>query len=168
MDKTYPKVELTANLLIIAVAILLIGFIAQRYFVAAPSKPPTKSPAAGRKLSVPDVDFSTNDKNLFVVLQKGCRFCSESAEFYKKLIAETKGKNVKIVAILPQPKQEAEEYLNGLGIQGIEVRQSQLDSLDVGGTPTLIITNKLGEVSHFWIGKLPPEKEKEVFDKLNS
>ena len=102
-----------------------------------------------------------------LVLSKDCRFCDESVDFYKKLISDTKGKNVNIVAALPQEKKAAEEWINGHGIQGIEVRQSQLNSLDVSGTPTLIILNNKGEVSDFWIGKLSAEKELEVINKLN-
>jgi thioredoxin-related protein len=169
MSKVYQKVELTANVLIIAVAILLIGVVIQGYFFAAnPSAPNLKTPTIGNKLSVPEVDFSKKDKNVLLVLSKGCKFCSESAEFYKKLIAENKGKDVNFVAVFPQDIKESEDYLNSLGIQGIEVRQSQLNSLDVSGTPTIIVTNKNGEVSNFWVGKLPSEKEKEVFDKIKS
>ncbi len=169
MSKVYQKIEMTANILIIVVAILLIGFIVQKYFFTSSSTMPSaKIPVIGKKLTLADIDFNKSDKNVFLVLSKGCHFCSESANFYKKLIAETKGKNVNIIAVLPQEKKEAEEYLNGLGIQGIEIRQSQLNSLDVSGTPTILVLDKNGEVSNYWIGKLPPNEEKEVFAKLNS
>jgi thioredoxin-related protein len=169
MSKVYQKLEMTANILIIVVSIILIGFFVQRYlFVGSAPMPTAKIPVIGKKLAIADVDFSKSSKNVFLVLSKGCHFCSESAEFYKKLIAETKGSNINLIAILPQEKKEAEEYLNGLGIQGIEIRQSQLNSLDVSGTPTILVLDNNGEVSNYWTGKLPPSEEKEVFDKLNS
>jgi hypothetical protein len=43
-----------------------------------------------------------------------------------------------------------------------------LDSIRVGGTPTLILTNDKGEVTDFWVGKLAPDKEVELINKLNS
>lgn len=169
MSKVYQKIEMTANILIIVVAVLLIGFFVQRYFFAgSATMQTTKMPVIGKKLAIADVDFSKSSKTVFLVLSKDCHFCSESAEFYKKLVAETKGSNVNIIAILPQEKKESEEYLNGLGIQGIEIRQSQLNSLDVSGTPTILVLDNNGVVSNFWVGKLPPNEEKEVFAKLNS
>ncbi len=169
MSKVYQKIEMTANILIIVTAVLLIGFIVQKFlFAGQPPVQTAKTPAIGSKISIADVDFSKSSKNMFLVLSKGCHFCSESAEFYKKLIAEAKGKNVNLIAVLPQEKKEAAEYLNDLGIQGIEIRQSQLNSLDVSGTPTILVLDNNGQVSNYWIGKLPPAEEKEVFDKLNS
>jgi hypothetical protein len=37
-----------------------------------------------------------------------------------------------------------------------------------GFTPTLILTNEKGEITHFWVGMLPAEKENEVISRLNS
>ena len=168
MSKIYQRIELTANVLIIVVAILIVGVVVQRYRSSPPPAPQSKAPAIGSKVSLPDVDLSKSNKNVLLVLQKGCHFCSESAEFYKRLIAETKGRNVNIVAVLPQDKSEAEEYLNSLGIQGVGVRQSRLDSLSVSGTPTIIVLNNRGEIAAVWVGKLPLETENEVLAKLNS
>jgi len=169
MSKVKQKIELTANVLIIVVAVLLIGILAQKYFFSSSSNiPPPKTPAIGNKISLADVDWSKSNQNVLLVLRKGCRYCSESAEFYKNLIQQTQGKNVNIIAVLPQNKVEAEEYLKSLGIAGIEIRQSQLDALEVGGTPTIIIVNDNGEIANFWLGKLLPEKEVEVVNQLTS
>jgi thioredoxin-related protein len=167
MSKVYQKIELTANILIIVVAVLLIGLFTQRYFFQNSSaSPERKSPTIGNKITSGDFDWSKSSKNVLLVLQKGCKYCSESAEFYKKLIQQSQGKNVKITAVLPQPKEEAEKYLSDLGVAGIETKQSELNSLDVSGTPTIIVTNDKGEISEVWVGKLPPEKESEVIDKI--
>jgi hypothetical protein len=68
---------------------------------------------------------------------------------------------------MPQNKEDGENYLKELGIPGIETKQSTLDALQVTGTPTLILVNEKGEVTHTWIGRLAPEKESEVFRQLN-
>jgi hypothetical protein len=112
------------------------------------------------------VDWSKSDKNVLLVLQTGCHFCSESAGFYRNLIAQTKDGNIKVVAVLPQTHEEAIKYLNGLNISGIEVKQSQLDSLLVAGTPTIIVTNKQGEITDVWLGKLQPNEEEAVLAKI--
>lgn len=167
MSEAKQKIELIANILIIIAAVFLIGLIAQKNFFSESSNTPSsKYPTIGNKIPFDDVDWSKSNKNVFLVLQSGCRFCTESAEFYKRLIQQTQGKNVNIIAVFPQNKTEAEEYLKSLGISGIEVRQSQLNLLQVGGTPTIIIANDKGEISKFWIGKLLPDKEVEVINQL--
>jgi hypothetical protein len=70
--------------------------------------------------------------------------------------------------VLPQEKEEAAKYLDGLGISGIEIRQSMLDTLLVAGTPTIIVTDNKGEITNVWFGKLSPEKENEVLSRLKA
>jgi hypothetical protein len=167
MSKIYKKTELTANILIIVVALLIGGVFAQRYFfLNPPASPQRELPKVGDKVSLADFDWSKSNKNVLLVLQKGCHFCSESAGFYKNLIQQAKDRNVNIVAVLPQDKADAEKYLNDLSISGIEVRQSQLDTLLVAGTPTIIVANNKAEITDVWFGKLLPETEIEVLAKL--
>jgi hypothetical protein len=70
------------------------------------------------------------------------------------------------VAVLPQDVSEGRKYLNELGVPINEVRQSTLESLGVGGTPTLILVDNKGAVTDSWVGKLPPDKESEVLGHL--
>ncbi|HEY0048756.1 MAG TPA: hypothetical protein VGB68_05690 [Pyrinomonadaceae bacterium] len=171
MSKLSQKVELTANILIIVVAVLLVGVIAQKYFFGSSndSNAPTRvQPTVGTKINVPEVDLSAQPKTLVLVLQKGCRYCTESAAFYKRLQENTQNKNIKLVAVLPGKIEESAAYLSELGIANMEVKQSPLNNLQTSGTPTLILTNDKGEVTNFWIGKLPAEKEDEVIKQLNS
>jgi thioredoxin-related protein len=167
MSKIYKKTELLANALIIVVAILIVGGFAQRYFSTTRAKTSRPDlPKVGDKVGLPDFDWSKSNKNVLLALQKNCHFCSDSAGFYQKLLRELKATNVNIVAVLPQEKEEARQYLNGLGLSGIEVRQSQLDTLLVAGTPTIIVANQQGEITDVWFGKLQPEQENEVLTKL--
>lgn len=167
MNKLTQKLEVAANVLIIVVALILGGVLVKKYFFTE-AAPERKQPVIGQKVADTGTDLAAHQKNVLLVLQKGCKFCTESADFYKKLLEQTKDKNVKVTALLPQPKEEAEQYIKELGISGIEVRQSQLDPLNVSGTPTIIVTDNQGVISDTWIGKLPPEKETEVLNKLNS
>ncbi|HEX8249802.1 MAG TPA: hypothetical protein VF599_16640 [Pyrinomonadaceae bacterium] len=169
MSKLSQKVELTANILIIVVAVLLVGVIAQKYFFGSSTSPPARvQPTIGAKMNLPEVNLSAQPKTLILVLQKGCRYCTESAAFYKRLQEHTQNKNIKLVAVLPGKTEESSAYLSELGIAGMEVKQSPLDNLQTSGTPTLILTNDKGEVTNFWIGKLPADKEDEVINQLNS
>ncbi|MGI8470455.1 MAG: peroxiredoxin family protein [Pyrinomonadaceae bacterium] len=170
MNKLSRKIELVANISIIVVAVAIGAVIVQKYFFSttAANQQARAQPAIGSKLNVSDVNFSGQPKTLILALQTGCHFCNESAPFYKRLIENAKGKNIKLVAVFPQSIEESTAHLNELGLTGMEVRRSSLDNIQVSGTPTLILTNDKGEVTNFWVGKLPPDKEMEVINKLNS
>ncbi|MDQ3750112.1 MAG: hypothetical protein M3367_14050 [Acidobacteriota bacterium] len=58
--------------------------------------------------------------------------------------------------------------MNKLKLNDLDVKQASLDSLQVDGTPTLLLVNDKGEITNSWIGKLPPNKEAEVINKLLS
>lgn len=170
MSKLNQKAELAANICIIVVALLLVGVVVQKYFFsnAAVNQKARVQPVIGSKLNVSDVNFSSQPKTLVLALQTGCRFCNESASFYKRIIENIQNKSVKIVAVLPTDIEESKAHLNELGLTDLEVKRSSLDNIQVSGTPTLILTNEKGEITDYWVGKLSPDKETEVINKLNS
>lgn len=169
MNRRYPRIELAANVLIIVVAVLMSGAIIQRtFFPEALSASGPDLPKVGDKVPLADFDWSKSERNVLLVLQKGCQYCSRSADFYKKLIEETRGRDVNLVAVFPQAREEAEKYLGELGLPPLEVRQSQLEELLVAGTPTIIVTDRRGVITNVWLGKLPPAKEQEVLAALKS
>jgi thioredoxin-related protein len=166
ISKLQRKVELAANVAIILVSLLLGYFLIQKFFVQQkPQQPPTEI-AKGTKISLPDVDWQANQKILLLVLQKGCHFCSESMPFYKTLVEKSKEKGVKLIAVLPNSREESLQYLKENGVEIQEIKQAQLNSINVRGTPTLILVNDKGEVANSWIGKLPSQKETEVIENL--
>lgn len=170
MSKLSQKTEFAANISIIVVAVLLIGVFVQKYFFSATAvnQKAQAQPVVGSKLNVSDVNFSIQPKTLVLALQAGCRFCNESAPFYKRIIENSQNKNVNLIAIFPTNIEESKRYLNELGLNSLEVKRSPLDNIQVSGTPTLILTNEEGEITDYWVGKLPPDKETEVINKLNS
>lgn len=170
MKKLSQKIEVTANILIISVSLILIGVIARQYFFAKSSIDPQVRihPIIGKRVDLPDENFSAQTKTLIFALQTTCHFCNESAPFYKHLIENVRDKNVKLVAVFPTDVSESTTHLNELGLTGFEVRQAPISVLDASGTPTLILTNDRGEITNYWVGKLTPEKETEVIDKASS
>jgi thioredoxin-related protein len=125
-------------------------------------------PTIGKQVSLPDENWSAQSKTVVLALQTTCRFCHESAPFYKRLIESAKGKNIKFVAVFPQAIEESTAYLNKLGLTGLEAKQAPISQLEASGTPTLILTNERGEVISYWVGKLTPDKEIEVVNKVIS
>ena len=164
------RLEFLANLAIIVVAVLLSIVLIKSYLLpnSSKEKPPDRRVPAGTKLSLPGVDWSANNQTLLLVLQKGCRFCSESAPFYQRLVRETAGRgNIHLIAVLPQTTDESKKYLNDLGVAIEDVRQAGLGSIGVHGTPTLILVNNQGVVMNSWVGKLPADGEAEVLRRLH-
>jgi len=106
-NSLYKRIEIAANVAIIAVA-LLFGFVLVKRFILSRSGP---EPAAafnsikppGAKISLPETNWSQNERHVVLVLQTGCHFCTESAPFYRRLAqAVDKRKDIELIAALPQ------------------------------------------------------------------
>ena len=170
MAKTITqRLEVSTNLAIVFAAVLLSVVLIKNYLLPYYSKdgPRDFRVPAGAKVSLPGVDWSNNNQTLLLVLQKGCHFCTESAPFYQRLVRETAGReNIHLIAVLPQTFDESKKYLDDLGVTIEEVKQAQLDSIGVYGTPTLILVNNQGVVITSWVGKLSADGEAEVLRRL--
>lgn len=165
MSKLKQNIEFLANVAIIVVTVALCAALAKQYIFTS-AEPASRQPAVGSKIELPSVDLSSAEKTLLLVLQKGCRYCTESGPFYQKLAREVAERGqVKLVAILPQNPDEGRRYLSDLGVASMEVKQASLGSLSVEGTPTLIMLSR-GTVSAVWVGKLDTKEEAEVLSKL--
>lgn len=164
------KVELVANVAIIVVAIAVCVAVYKNYFRKNQSNPTGNNQIRiGIKVSLPDVDWGKSHQTLVLALSTQCHFCSESAAFYQHLIqAKTGSEAFEVIAVLPQPESQGRQYLRELGVNIEQVKQIELQTLGVQGTPTLLLVNKNGEVIDVWVGKLPQAKEVEVLERLRA
>ena len=169
--KTFVKrIEFAANIAIIVVAILLGVALVRNYLFRSPAQ--TQIPAVagietGTKFSLSGVDWNASKQTLVMALSTKCHFCTESAPFYQRLAQErARNLNLRLIAVFPQKSQESLEYLKGLAINVDDVRQSELASLGVSGTPTLILLNSQGVVEETWRGKLNGDREGDVLRRL--
>jgi hypothetical protein len=64
--------------------------------------------------------------------------------------------------VLPQARDVATRFLNGLGVGVAEVVQAAVRDVGVRGTPTLLLVDRRGMVLRTWVGRLAPERESEV------
>jgi hypothetical protein len=155
------------NVAIILVAVAVCAVLAKQYLLTGGAAGDMHGPGVGSKVELAGVDLSGEERTLLLVLQKGCHFCTESGPFYQRLAREaaSRGGRVKVVAVLPQGEDEGRKYLGELGVHVERVAQARLGSLDVTGTPTLIMLDR-GKVSDVWVGALTPDREAEVLSKL--
>ena len=167
------KIETTANVATIFVAVLLSIVLTKVYILPSNSakalQPPNPSateligkPVDGHLLGI---DWAKNHRTLILAISTKCHFCTESGPFFHTLGVKA-GKDVKMVAVLPQPVAESEQYLSRLDVQVDQVKQASLPSLGVRGTPTLLLVNDVGVVTHTWEGKLLPYQEAQVLKNI--
>ncbi len=160
------KIEVAANIGIVVVALLAAGFFVKSHFARPPE--PRQTIPIGSKLEIKGVDWGAKRATLVLALSTNCRYCTESAPFYRELTKNAKDKQVRTIAIFPQPVQDASAYLKNEDMQVDEIRQTPLSAIQITGTPTLLLIDSKGTVQGVWIGKLPAEKEKDVLAKLTS
>ena len=112
-------------------------------------------------------DIAKDKRTLVLALSTQCHFCTESAPFFQRVRKET-AKDLKMVAVLPQPVNDSHKYLESEGVQVDEVRQARLNTIGVRGTPTLLFVDRSGTVKEAWQGRLLPDQEEEVLAALRS
>jgi hypothetical protein len=165
------KIELLANISIVIIALLLGTVLVKRYMSEAvqpaAAVPSAKKIQPGTKLQLPDIDWGRSEETLVLVLSDSCHFCTESAGFYRRLAQEkAESGHPRLIALLPQDVSRGQAYLRKIGVAVDEVRQSALSAVGVSGTPTLIVVDGAGVVKDSWVGKLPPDGETEVLNRL--
>lgn len=177
-EDTARRIQVIANVAIIAVAVLAGAVLIKYYLVAKPTVASAPADAAakfpyrgnrppadiqiqpGTNISLNGVDWAKNGKTLLLAISDKCHFCTESAPFYQRLASNHA--KARLVAVLPQPVDEGKKYLDGMKVSVDDVRQAPLTVLGIRGTPTLILVDNSGATVRSWRGKLTPDKEGEV------
>lgn len=164
MERIRGLLEAGANLAIIVVAVVLVAFVGYRFLVPAapPPQPKAEGIKPGEVIPPGDLVWDKSEKNLVLVLSTNCKYCHESAPFYQKLAEKKAGAGVRLVAVFSQPRVEAQAYLAEKGIVVDELVQINPASINVRGTPTLLLVDRIGVVKETWTGKLSAEKEAEA------
>lgn len=176
LERHATRIEAAANVGIIIVAALAAALLirqltapaqAQPGAAAAPARAAARAPSPGSPMGLTGVDWSRKEQTLVLVLSTSCRFCTNSAEFYRRLATESQrtGKT-RLIAVLPQPTADATRYLADLGVAVDEILQAVPSSFGTRGTPTLVLVDKQGTVKPAWTGKLPSTREAEVLSSL--
>ena len=114
------KIETTANVATIIVALLLSTVLIKLYVL--PSRAESKAPVVtapevvrGKNLDgrILGVDWTKNHRTLVLAISTTCHYCNESVPFFRTLGPACK--DVKMLAVLPQPVTEAGDTLTTQG-----------------------------------------------------
>lgn len=105
--------------------------------------------------------WADHQKTLVLAIRKGCHFCESSLPFYKRLgdLEKSNTLHAHVVAVMPDDPTDGATVLNSAGIAVEGVFGQRLDSMQVSGTPTLLLLDASGRVKHAWLGLLTPEQE---------
>ncbi|HXM50338.1 MAG TPA: hypothetical protein VN956_21025 [Pyrinomonadaceae bacterium] len=175
------RIEALANVAVVITAVVLCSVLVKKFSLQLKQAAPieavqSKSPAlsasripsiqAGTKISLVGIDWSQSNRTAVLALSTGCHFFSESAPLYQKLQQQNRN-GVRLVAVLPQPVEEGRNYLTKLGVSFNEIMQAPLASLDVSGTPTLLLINHNGVVTDSWVGKFSDGEAAQVINRIN-
>lgn len=160
-NKYLRKLDFVLTVAIILAAVIL-GVQLFRQYYLNPPRPLT----IGSKATIEGVDTSAYDRVLILGYSSDCSFCSESAPTYRRLInALSHGKQVRTIALLPQPSEQSKTYLQQVGIAVDDIRQVNLRKLGIYAVPTLVAIDRNDVVSHLWSGNIPIEAQFALFDE---
>jgi hypothetical protein len=153
--------EVSANLGIVIVALIIVGnFVATKWR----TRRDVDTLTTGSKVSLSGVKWE-DGSTLVLALQRGCRYCDESAPFYRRLWQQRSGPEPRMIAVVPGEKGEVDKYLNELGVVVDGVVNASLSDIHVSATPTLVLVDRSGRVSNVWVGKLDSNRENEVIQR---
>ena len=161
------KLKLALNVAIVLAVFVLGAVLVKRSYFVQPGEYDYKL-APDARLKIAGVDWAKTDRTLLIAMRKDCRYCSESAPFYRRLVPElTKQGNVNVIALFPEGENGGDAYINDLGIPITQSKSVSLSSLGIKITPTLVVVDRNGVVTQMWVGKLPPRTESVVMQRLN-
>jgi hypothetical protein len=99
-----------------------------------------------------------------LVVSQNCRFCNDSAEFYRELVSLKQTTNGRFETIFVGfHKDDAKAFLTTNRLPAEDLRSTPQDlRKKVRGTPTLLIVDQTGLIRGAWMGRLSSRQERDV------
>jgi hypothetical protein len=174
MSSAGKKIEVVSNIIVTVVALLLGAVLIKKYLLPAPQGPGNNNQSAatapsviGKKISLPDINWSEREGTMILAVQSKCHFCTDSAPFYKRLVDKQRSQSkLQLIAISPEPLPATRAYFDSLGVSVEKVSQADFRSIGVMGTPTILRVNSSGVITNVWVGQLNSKQETEVLETL--
>src|SRR5437868_14932828 len=110
------------NIAILVAAIVLSTLLVKKFFLH-PIQNSNYRIATDARLIIKGINWPDSDRTVLLALGKDCKYCSESAEFYRRLAAGiTSQTNIRLIALFSEKESEAEAYLKQLDVPIRELR----------------------------------------------
>ena len=162
------NIELALNIVIAVAVVVIAGVVVKRYIFSQPTNftlEQQKQLLMGTRMNVPNIDWEQNGKSLVFFLDKDCVHCTNSAAFYRQLIEEASKRDVRSLAILQNPIEEAKQYVQSLKLPIENVQTGSMSSYRIPGVPSVVLLDNKGIVRSVWLGA-KPTREREMKDEL--
>ena len=128
--------------------------------------PRLESDIVGQRINAAKLDPDlAGHPGLILALRSDCPFCQQSMPFCRRLLARDRA-GARIVVAAPPRDTGIGDYLAAESVAPDSVVFPAPGALPVPGTPTLLLVDSSGLVTHAWIGLLNADREREVFDAL--
>lgn len=147
------KANLAANIILFAAVATFTVFLV-RHMISNRDYTETSLSSDGQRVSISGIDLSPFPQTVVVVLDKSCRFCKQQTPFYRRLAESSRAKNIKLVFAFPHNLNDGIDYLKTQQIPATEVIRIHMKSLDIKGTPTVLLLNHEGKILAKWAGEL--------------
>ena len=163
-----------ANVALTVMCLLVSGAVVERFLLPKLS---TESPGTAAlrsdeafadligRLAVPN-----SKATAVIVVSSRCRFCTDSVEFYQRLVAlrnESGFSGFATVFVGLLDEQDASAFVKANQLPMDDVRPTPQDlRVKVRGTPTLIVLNGSGRIVGSWAGKLAAARETNVITTI--
>lgn len=155
------------NIVILLVALVLSALLVRKFFFQPAQQSPNYRLTTNATLRINGINWADADRTVLLALSKECKYCSDSAEFYRRLAAGIANQtNTRLLAVFSEKESEAEAYLKQLAVPIRELRYVSLSSLGIKNVPTLAILDRNGVVTDMWVGTFSPLEEKALMSKL--
>ena len=170
------KLDVLANVALIAACAAIVAQFAVTHMRAGVPAPPVSQgrqppPTYQTGEKVPElkgINYAAADQTLLLVVRESCPYCEGSMPFYGALVRQAAAARSRtqfaVVSTDPVEVSKASFEKHGVPVSAI----TQSNTMNVRGTPTLILINARGEVVRSWIGMLDSSREEEVLSAINS
>lgn len=155
------------NIAILLAALVLSGLLVRKFYLNPAPQDQKNQLTTSATLRIEGIRWADSDRTVLLALSKDCKYCSQSAQFYRRLAAGIASQtNTRLVAVFPERESEADAYLRQLEIPIRELRYVSLPALGINNVPTLVVLDQNGVVTDMWTGKLSPLREKGLMAAL--
>lgn len=163
---TTKRLEIAAYLSIVIVCAMTASILVWRFVVSPGSSRPLANAPVGFNVRLPQVDWALGQRTAVLAMSTQCHFCTESAPFFKDLIKTAHGRGIRVIAVLPENREDGKRYLSKLNLLVDDVISAPLNRVGVTGTPTVLVVGPTGLVVDGWVGAISPDQQRKALKKL--
>ncbi|HTX33830.1 MAG TPA: hypothetical protein VME43_02380 [Bryobacteraceae bacterium] len=163
------RLEWASHIAVIAVCILAGTMLVDRWLSLPKGADPAEALLVGKHVSV-EGPWDKSRLTVLVAMTTHCRFCLASMPLYQRLSQMSGGAKSgwALMIASPEPAEDVRRFLSGEHIAAAGVIHTDLRSLGVTGTPTLLIIDSKGVIGRVFVGRLSDARERQLLRLLKS